>query len=170
MKTPESDATKSVKLVCEPPVQLSSTPTAVCFVLPAGLVTKGFSLCVNDDLFGQMTLSGTPGKNTILRSACRTATQVFDYSIMAVNPETTLRGIAVSYEDAASVMLPLVTGTNNAWKVYWGDGASDDYSPVLTHTYADPAAKVAVFYSFQNADQIVFQSLGGINTVYVNKL
>lgn len=170
MKAPEGDATKMVKLICETPVQLGTEPTAFCFTLPAGLLTKGFELYVNDDLFGQMELLGTVGKNTILRSASRIAQDPFVYTINAVNPETQLHGIAISYETAASVVAPTATGTNNGWKIYWGDGAVSDYAPLLTHTYASPTDKVAAFFSLPGADQIVFNGLSGVNTIYVTTL
>ncbi len=170
MKAPESDANKKVKLICETPVELGSVATSFCFTLPAGVLAKGFNLYVNDDLYGQMLLLGTAGRNTVLRSASRVAQSSFDYAINAINPETTLRGIAVAYENAASVVVPVATGTNNGWKIYWGDGTTDDYSPLLTHTYANPNDKIAVFYGIAGADMILFNTLSGVSTVYVNSL
>ncbi len=170
MKAPESDATRRVKLVCETPVELGAEATAFCFTLPAGVLAKGFNLYVNDNLYGQMQLLGTAGKNTVLRSTSRVANSSFNYSINAINPETTLHGMAIAYESAGSVVVPQVTGTNNGWKIYWGDGSSDDYSPLITHTYADPSDKIAVFYGFAGADQIVLSTLSGVSTVYVNSL
>lgn len=170
MKASDTDATRMVTLVCDTPVQLGTEPTAFCFTLPAGVLTKGFNLYVNDNLYGQMELVGTAGKNTILRSASRIPTEDFTYSINAINPETTLRGIAIAYDAAASAMAPTATGTNDGWKVYWGDGAVTDYSPLMTHAYANPSDKVAVFYALANADKIVFSGLSGVSTIYVNAL
>ena len=170
LTAPESDARKTIKLVCDTPVQLGYEPTAFCFTLPAGTLTKGFTLAVNDDLYGQMTLTGTSGKTTIGRSTSRTPSLSFRYAANAVNPDATLKGVAIAYETAASVALPLLTGTGSNWKIYWGDGASDSYSPGLTHIYDDPSSPVAVFYSVENAETIQFNGLSGMKTVYVNNL
>ena len=165
-----SDAAKTVTLLCDTPVQLGAEPTAFCFTLPAGSLTKGFELYVNDNLYGQMLLTGTAGKNTILRSACKTAPQPFVFSITAINPETALKGIGVSYATASAVLLPEITGTNNGWKVYWGDGSSETYSPLLEHTYATPSEKVAVFYAMESFETVTIGTLYGVNTIYINTL
>lgn len=170
MKAPASDDAKKVKLVCNPPAQLGTEATSFCFTLPAGVLAKGFDLYVNDDLYGTMQLAGTAGKNTILRSASRTPTTDITYSMQTFNPETTLRGIAIEYESAMAVLAPTATGTNSGWKVYWGDGASDNYAPMLTHTYANPSEKVVAFFALPGADQIVFKGLAGVSTIYINSL
>ena len=170
LTAPETDARKTITLVCDTPVQLGHEPTAFCFTLPAGTLTKGFTLSVIDNLYGQMQLTGTSGKTTIGRSTSRTPSLSFRYAATAVNSETTLNGMAIGYSNGAAVVVPTVTGTNNGWKVYWGDGASDPYSLTLTHIYDDPSSAVAVFYNVENAETIQFNGLTGINTVYINNL
>ena len=165
-----TEAQKTVTLVCDPPVTLSSDPVFFSFVLPAGSLTKGFTLAVDESVFGRMTASGTALKNTIGRSASRTVSSVLDYEIDQVNPATSLRGIGVAYETAASVILPTPTGTDNGWKIYWGDGSSDDYSPSLSHTYSNPTGHIAAFFSFTGAETIRLNGLSGINTIYINTL
>ena len=170
MAAPASDAHKTVKLVCDPPVQLGSSATLFCFAIPTGKLANGFTLYVNDELYGQMVLDGPVNKNTIFRSESRTIASSITYVPTGVNPETTLKGLAIAYRTAASVQVPLITGTNNGWKIYWGDGASDDYSPLLEHTYLNPSETVSVYYNFENIQTFSFQSLTGIETIYITNL
>lgn len=170
MEKPSSDAQKTIKLVCDPPVLLTPSATFFCFAIPAGKLSAGFTLYVNDELYGQMALDGSASKNTIFRSESRTIASSISYTPTAVNPETALKGMAVSYTAGVYAQTPLITGTNNGWKIYWGDGTSDDYSPLLTHTYLNPSETVSVYYNFENVQTVTFQSLTGISTVYVTNL
>lgn len=170
MDKPASDAQKTVKLVCDPPVLLTASATFFCFAIPAGKLASGFSLYVNDELYGQMALDGPANKNTIFRSESRTIASSIAYTPTAVNPETTLKGLAVTYTSGVYAQAPQITGTDNGWKIYWGDGSSDAYSPLLTHTYLNAVEAVSVYYNFENVQTVTFPSLAGISTVYVTNL
>lgn len=170
MAAPASDAQKTIKLVCDPPVQLTTSATSFCFAIPAGKLSKGFTLYVNDEIFGQMELEGAVDKNTINRSESRTLASTFTYAPTGINTETTLKGMAVTFDKASVVQIPLITGTDNGWKIYWGDGIGEPYSLTASHTYQNSEDKVSVFFNAENAESIAFPNLGGINTIYISNL
>ena len=166
MAAPASAAQKSMKLTCNPPVQLTGTATSFCFTLPAGALSKGMTLAVNDDFYGPMTLNAAAGKVTISRSVCRTSELAYSYSVSAINPDTELKGLAVGFSSASMVQIPQITGTNNGWQVYWGDGTHENYAPGMTHTYANGSDKVAVLFNTESAESYTFNSLYGVNALY----
>lgn len=145
-------------------VQLSEDrPSSFYFTLPPGSLQKGFSITILSNEGKSMTLHGTLPKGETIKRSVITPMPIIAFSGKDATPDENADYITVIHSNEI-FSAPVLTGINQGWKVFWGDGIGSLYFPGLSHSYTKKGT-YSVSVQINGATQVEFGRIEGIESI-----